>query len=376
MQFRDLHKQYEILKPKIDKGIQEVIDSTSFILGEPVLRLENELANYVGRKHCVSCGNGTDALVLALRAYNIGIGDAVFTADFTYIASASCAELVGATSVFVDIDLDTFNIDSSSLERQIEKVIKEDKLKPKAIVPVDLFGQPANYTELENIAKKYNLIIVEDAAQGFGGKIGNRRACSFGDISCTSFFPAKPLGCYGDGGAIFTDDDKIAERLKSLRAGGKSPVDKYDNIEIGTNSRLDTIQAAILLPKFYAFRDYELTAVNDVANWYTKRLLNHVVTPKVIDGYLSSWAQYTILLKNKEQRDSLQLKLKENGIPSMIYYPKGMHQQKAFKNLKLEDADFPNSIEATKRVLSLPMHPYMSEEEVEHICSVILKEIR
>ena len=336
MEFRDLHKQYEKLKPEIDKGIRDTINSTAFILGKPVIELEKELAEYVGRKHCIACGNGTDALVLALKAHNIGQGDAVFTADFTYIASASCAELVGATSVFADIDLKTFNINPASLERQIQKVIKEGKLKPKAIVPVDLFGQPANFNELEKIAKKYGLIIVEDAAQGFGGMIGDKRACSFGDISCTSFFPAKPLGCYGDGGAIFTDDDKIAERLRSLRAGGKSPVDKYDNIEIGTNSRLDTIQAAILLPKFHAFRDYELKAVNNVADWYTKRLKDYVVTPTVFDGYLSSWAQYTILLKSKEERDMLQAKLKVKDIPSMIYYPRGMHQQQAFRNLNLK----------------------------------------
>ena len=376
MQFRDLHKQYETLKAEIDRGIQDVINETSFILGKQVSDLEKELAQYVGRKYCISCGNGTDALVLALKSHNIGQGDAVFTADFTYIASASCAELVGATSVFADIDLKTFNIDPVSLEKQIERVIKEGKLKPKAIVPVDLFGQPANYDALERIAKKYGMIIVEDAAQGFGGMIDNKRACSFGDISCTSFFPAKPLGCYGDGGAIFTDDDKIAERLRSLRAGGKSPVDKYDNIEIGTNSRLDTIQAAILLPKFHAFKDYELKAVNDVAKMYTKYLKDYVITPTILDGYLSSWAQYTILLKNKEERDLLQAKLKEKGIPSMIYYPRGMHQQQAFRNLGLTDEDYPNTVEATKRVLSLPMHPYMSEEDINNICSVILKEFK
>ncbi|MBR6071653.1 MAG: DegT/DnrJ/EryC1/StrS family aminotransferase [Acholeplasmatales bacterium] len=375
MQFRDLHAQYEALKSEIDKGINDVINSTSFILGRQVTELENELASYVGRKHCVSCGNGTDALVLALKAHNVGAGDAVFTADFTYIASASCAELVGATSVFADIDLNTFNICPKSLEEQIQKVIKEGKLKPKAIVPVDLFRLPANFEEIEKIAKKYNLIIVEDAAQGFGGNINGKMACSFGDISCTSFFPAKPLGCYGDGGAIFTDDDSIAERLRSLRAGGKSPVDKYDNREIGTNSRLDTIQAAILLPKFHAFKDYEVNDVNKVAGWYTELLKDKVVTPKVPSGYLSSWAQYTILLKNSEERSKVQSKLKENGIPSMIYYPRGMHQQQAFKNLNLKDSDYPNAIEATKRVLSLPMHPYMKKEDVELICSVILKEI-
>lgn len=376
MQFRDLHTQYQVLKNEIDKGINDVINSTSFILGKQVSELETELAEYVGRKYCVSCGNGTDALVLALKAYNVGHGDAVFTADFTYIASASCAELVGATSVFVDIDLNSFNISPQSLEKQIKKVLAEGKLKPKAIVPVDLFGLPANFDEIEKIAKKYNLIIVEDAAQGFGGMIGNKRACSFGDISCTSFFPAKPLGCYGDGGAIFTDDDSIAERLKSLRAGGKSPVDKYDNREIGTNSRLDTIQAAILLPKFHAFRDYEINDVNKVANWYTVLLKDKVITPTVPNGYLSSWAQYTILLKDNEERNRVQAKLKENGIPSMIYYPRGMHQQQAFKNLDLDDKDFPNAVEATKRVLSLPMHPYMIKEDVEKICSIILEEIK
>lgn len=375
MQFRDLHAQYQVLKNEIDKGINDVISSTSFILGKQVIELENELASYVGRKHCVTCGNGTDALVLALKAYNIGEGDAVFTADFTYIASASCAELVGATSVFADIDLNTFNICPKSLEKQIEKVIKEGKLKPKAIVPVDLFGLPANFEEIEKIAKKYDLIIIEDAAQGFGGNINGKMACSFGDISCTSFFPAKPLGCYGDGGAIFTDDDVVAERLRSLRAGGKSPIDKYDNREIGTNSRLDTIQAAILLPKFRAFRDYEINDVNKVASWYTELLKDKVVTPKIPSGYLSSWAQYTILLKDSEERSKVQSKLKEKGIPSMIYYPRGMHQQQAFKNLNLKDDDYTNTIDATKRVLSLPMHPYMKKEDVELICSVILKEI-
>ena len=376
MQFRDLHRQYQELKPEIDKGIQEVIDSTAFILGKPVSDLETELAQYVGRKHCVACANGTDALVLALRVYDVGVGDAVFTADFTYVASASCAELVGATSVFADIDPRTFNIDPKSLEEQIEKVLKEGKLRPRAIVPVDLFGLPANFKEIERIAKKYNLIIIEDAAQGFGGNINGKRACSFCDISCTSFFPAKPLGCYGDGGAIFTDDDQIDERLRSLRAGGKSPTDKYDNREIGMNSRLDTIQAAILIPKFHAFRDYELDAVNKVAKWYTERLHDVVVTPLIPEGYLSSWAQYTIMLENREQRDAMQAKLKENGIPSMIYYPRGMHQQQAFKNLKLNDKDYPNAIDATNKVLSLPMHPYLSEDEVEYICSVITKELQ
>lgn len=372
MQFRDLKKQYEVLKPEIDAGIQDVINGTSFILGKQVTELETKLAKYVGRKHCVCCGNGTDALVLALRAYDIGPGDACFVADFTYIASASCAALVGATPVFVDIDRKTFNIDPVALEETIKKTFEDGILTPKVIIPVDLFGLPANFEAIQEIAKKYNLVVLEDAAQGFGGNINGKMACSFGDISITSFFPAKPLGCYGDGGAIFTDDDTIDERLRSIRAGGKSPLDKYDNREIGTNSRLDTIQAAILLPKFKAFVEYELENVNKVANWYTERLKKFVVTPYVPEGYYSSWAQYTIKLKNREERDTIQKKLKNSGIPSMIYYPRGMHQQEAFKSMNLSGELFPNVTVATNTVLSLPMHPYLDEDTVDMICRIII----
>lgn len=373
MQFRDLRAQYEVLKEEIDSGIKEVIASSAFILGKPVAELEGQLAEYVGRKHCVSCGNGTDALVLSLRAHDVGIGDAVFVPDFTYVASASCAELVGATPVFTDIDLRTFNMSPDSLEKMIIKTLNEGRLTPKAIIPVDLFGLPANIPEIEIIANKYGLLILEDSAQGFGGKINGKTACSFGDISATSFFPAKPLGCYGDGGAVFTDDDNVAERLKSIRAGGKSPVDKYDNRELGMNSRLDTIQAAILIPKLKAFREYELKAVNQVAQWYNERLSKDFITPYVPDGFYSSWAQYTILLDNRNARDDMQKKLRENGIPSMVYYPRGMHQQAMFKELNLSDELYPNSIEATNRVLSLPMHPYLDEATVDLICQNVLK---
>lgn len=373
MQFRDLKIQYEALKPEIDAGIQEVINSTSFILGKPVTELEEKLATYVGRKHCVACGNGTDALVLALRANDIGPGDAVFVADFTYIASASCACLVGATPVFADINISTFNIDPSSLEDAIKRTIKEGKLTPKAIIPVDLFGLPADYDAIQKIADKYNLLVLEDAAQGFGGRIGSKIACSFGEISATSFFPAKPLGCYGDGGAVFTDDDAIAERLRSIRAGGKSPTDKYDNREVGMNSRLDTLQAAILLPKFKAFVEHELDDVNKVAKWYTERLKDKFETPFIPKGYLSSWAQYTIRFSDKTERDAMQTKLKENGIPSMIYYPRGMHQQQVFKYMNLSDELYPNAVMATKTVLSLPMHPYLDEKTIDKICNVLLK---
>lgn len=375
MQFRDLHSQYEALKPDIDAGIQSVIDSTGFILGKPVTELENQLAEYVGRKHCVGVGNGTDALVLSLKANNIGTGDAVFVPDFTYIASASCAALVGAAPVFVDIDLSTFNMSPSALEEMIKSTLAEGKLTPKAIIPVDLFGLPADYEQINKIAGKYGLIVLEDAAQGFGGRINEKKACSFGSISATSFFPAKPLGCYGDGGAIFTDDDATDERLRSLRAGGKSPTDKYDNREIGYNSRLDALQAAILLPKFKAFKEYELDAVNNVAAKYTEALKNIVITPTIPAGFYSSWAQYTILLESKEKRNAMQAALKEKGIPTMIYYPRGMHQQACFAGMNLCDELYPNTVEATRRVLSLPMHPYMKDDEQQFIINALLENL-
>ena len=373
MQFRDLHAQYEALKPEIDAGIQAVIESTGFILGKPVAELEEKLAAYVGRKHCVGVANGTEALQLALMAMDVNIGDAVFTSDFTYFASAGCASIIGATPVLVDIELDTFNMSPTALEAQIKKVVAEGKLSPKVIIPVDLFGLPANMPEIEKIAQKYGLKILEDAAQGFGGRINEKLACSFGDMSATSFFPAKPLGCYGDGGAIFTDNDAVDARLRSLRASGKSPEDKYDNREIGMNSRLDTLQAAILLPKFKAFVDYEVDAVNKVADRYTEALKDKVITPTVPDGFYSSWAQYTILLTDGEQRNTVQAKLKEKGIPSMIYYPRGLHQQKAYAWMELRDEDYPNTIAATKRVLSLPMHPYMKEEEQDYILASLME---
>lgn len=371
MQFRDLGAQYKALKSEIDAGIAEVIESNGFILGKKVTELEERLARYVGRKHCVACANGTDALQLVLMAWGIGPGDAVFTSDFTYFASAGTSSILGATPVLVDINKRTFNIDPESLEYQIKKVINEGKLTPKVIVPVDLFGQPADYTKIIPIAEKYGLKILEDGAQGFGGSINGKLACSFGDASTTSFFPAKPLGCYGDGGAIFTDDDKMDELLRSLRAQGRSPEDKYDNRCIGMNSRLDTLQAAIILPKFKAFVEYEVEAVNKVAARYTENLKDVVITPMVLDGFYSSWAQYTILLETKEQRNLLQKELKAMGIPSMVYYPRGLHQQTAFTDMKLDGADYKNTVYATEHVLSLPMHPYLDEATVDFISNAV-----
>lgn len=372
MQFRDLGAQYKELKPEIDAGIQNVIDSSAFILGKPVSELEDKLAKYVGRKHCVTCGNGTDALQLALMIWGIGPGDAVFTSDFTYFASAGTSSILGATPIFVDIDPSTFNMSSESLEYQIKRVLYEGKLNPRVIIPVDLFGQPADYDKILPLAEKYGLKVLEDGAQGFGGNIRGKMACSFGDISTTSFFPAKPLGCYGDGGAIFTDDDEIDARLRSMRSQGKSPVDKYDNREIGMNSRLDTLQAAILLPKFKAFVENELEAVNKVAEMYSEQLKKSFVTPTVLEDFYSSWAQYTILAENAEDRKELQTRLKNRNIPSMIYYPRGLHQQEAYRSMRLSDEMYPNTVEVTKRCLSLPIHSYMKEEEIEQIVSSLI----
>lgn len=373
MEFRDLGAQYRALKPDIDKGIQSVLDNHNFILGAPVAELEKQLAEYVGTKHCVACASGTDALIMPLMAWGIGEGDTVFVPDFTYFATANCAMLQGATVVLVDIDERTFNMSPEALEKAIERVESEGKLTPRVVIPVDLFGQPADYSCIKKIAAEHGLKILEDGAQGFGGEIDGKRACSFGDVGATSFFPAKPLGCYGDGGAIFTDDDEMADKLRSLRASGRSPADKYDNQTMGLNSRLDTLQAAILLPKLRAFIEYELADINKVASKYTDALRDFVVTPLVKDGYLSSWAQYTILLKDETQRDALKAHLQTKNIPTMIYYPRGMHQQTALKTAKMNGGEFPNTESIVKRCLALPLHPYMSDEDIMTVADEIKK---
>lgn len=369
MQFRDLKKQYQVLKEEMDVAISEVLENCNFISGNQVKELEERLAKYVGRKHCITCGNGTDALTMMMMAWNIKEGDAIFVPDFTFFASAEVVSFEGATPVFYDVDPDSFNADVTSLKDAIQKVKDEGKLIPRAIIAVDLFGQPADYEKLEAIAKENNLLLLEDAAQGFGGRIGDREACSFGDASTTSFFPAKPLGCYGDGGAIFTDDDETAELLESIRVHGKGQF-KYDNVRIGWNSRLDTLQAAILGVKLTAFEKNELKAVNEVAKKYTEVLRDIVKTPGVKEGFYSSWAQYTIQLKNQEERDGLQAYLKENGVPSMVYYPKPMHLQTAFADTK-KYVDCPVSEKLCEKVLALPMHPYMDDDDMNFVVTVI-----
>ena len=372
MQFRDLKHQYQVLKPQIDQAVLDVMQSGAFIMGQPVKELEAQLAEYVGVRHCLTCANGTDALTLALKAWGIGPGDAVFVPDFTFFSSAEVVSLEGAPPVFVDVDEDTFNISTSDLERAIIQTLAEDKLSPKVIVTVDLFGLPANYPAIRQIADKYHLLILEDGAQGFGGNINGQRACSFGDISTTSFFPAKPLGCYGDGGAVFTDNDEWAALIESYRVHGKGTF-KYDNVRIGMNSRLDTVQAAILQVKLRAFHDYELADVNKVASRYTELLKDVacIKTPVIPTGFYSSWAQYTLRLDSKEQRDTLQARLREQGIPSMVYYPTPMHLQTAFQHLASDNSHLTSATRLSETVLSLPMHPYMTDEDIQSVVDAI-----
>lgn len=377
MQFRDLKQQYQVLKEDIDAAMVKVATDCNFISGAQVAELEKELAEYVGVKHCVTCANGTDALSIAMMVWDFGEGDAVFVPDFTFFSSGEIVSHCGATPVFVDVEKDTYNMSADSLERAIKKVVDDGKLKPRAIVAVDLFGLPADFSKLKPIAEKYGLLILEDGAQGFGGRIGDSLVCSFGDIATTSFFPAKPLGCYGDGGALFTDNDEWADLMRSIRVHGKGTM-KYDNVRIGLNSRLDTIQAAILSVKLKAFKEYEVEAVNKAAEQYTALLKDTVTVPVVPEGFYSSWAQYTIQLKDRKQRDKLQQVLRDNGIPSMIYYPKPMHKQLAFGLATADGAcDYGFDCSTTESlcdtVLSLPMHPYLKEEEIGKVAEVVRK---
>lgn len=369
IQFRDLQTQYKVLKKQIDKAVSEVLDKGNFISGSQVKELESQLAAHVGVKHCITCANGTDALELALKAIGVGESDAVFVPDFTFFASGEAPAQCGAMPVFVDIEADTYNIDPEKLEIAIKTVIKDGRFVPKVIVTVDLFGLPANYNKIRAIAEKYSLKILEDGAQGFGGEYFGKKACGFGDISTTSFFPAKPLGCYGDGGAIFTDNDDYADLIRSLCVHGKG-TDKYHNIRLGSNSRLDTIQAAILLEKLKAFREYELEAVNKAAKAYRERLENVVVLPSVPEKFYSSWAQYTIRVTDENERNNLQEYLKKQEIPTNVYYPVPMHEQKAFKNRNLSYGT-EETKKACKQVLSLPIGPYITEEEIEFVCEKI-----
>lgn len=366
MQFIDLQAQYQHLKNRIDTRIQTVLDHGKYILGPEVQEFEEQLSNYVGVKHTIGVANGTDALQLALMALGVSNGDAVFVPTFTFFASAEVVPLVGATAIFADINEKTYNICPVDLEAKIEKTLKEGSLVPKVIIAVDLFGLPADYAAIKRIADKYNLYVIEDAAQGFGGSINDKKAGSFGDIATTSFFPAKPLGCYGDGGAAFTNDDDLAEIIRSLRVHGKGK-DKYDNVRIGLNSRLDTIQAAVLIEKLIEF-PIELEARQVVANRYSGALEDKFYIPFLPQGFKSSWAQYTIQAKKGDRKEPM-AQLKNAGIPSVVYYGTNMHEQTAFKKLGYKHYNLSQAETTAKSVFSLPMHPYMLEDQQMRIIS-------
>ena len=369
--FNDLSAQYQHLKKEIDAGIADVIAGCHFISGPQVGELEQELCTYTGRNYCVSVSNGTDALAMPLMAYGIGEGDAVFVPSFTFVATAEVVSLVGATPVFCDVRPDTFNLDPESLREQVERVEKEGKLKPKMVIPVDLFGLPADYPAIEKICREHGLLVMEDAAQGFGGELGDKKACSFGEVSATSFFPAKPLGCYGDGGAVFTDDEELYNLLVSIRVHGKGAF-KYDNVRVGLNARLDTLQAAILLPKLRAF-DAENETRRRAAALYTSLLKDSFETPAAPEGYSSSWAQYTLKAKDEAERGRIMDALKEAGVPTMIYYPKPLHQQIVYQGLAHQAKSLPVSEDLCRRVFSLPMHGYLEPETVASICEILKK---
>lgn len=368
MEFRDLKKQYSVLKNEIDMKIADVCASAHFISGAQVSELEKQLAEYVGVKHCISCANGTDAITLALKAWGIGKGDAVFVPDFTFFSSGECPAAEGAVSVFVDVDESSFNIDPDKLEAAVIQILSEGVYTPKAVVAVDLFGQPADYPRITKICQKYGLLLLEDGAQGFGGSIGEKRACSFGDISTTSFFPSKPLGCYGDGGAVFTDNDEWAAIIRSLAVHGKNSENKYDNIRLGMNSRLDTLQAAVLQVKLKAFKEHELQDVNEAAEMYNEALKDTgLILPRIEKGYISSWAQYTVRIPQGIDRNALKTSLQERSVPTMIYYMKPMHLQQAFAGTRSAEADCPVTRKLCDTVLSLPIHPYLSREDINTV---------
>ena len=372
LQFRDLEKQYQVLKDQLDAALIDARASATYIGGPHVSDLEEQLADYVGVKHCISCANGTDALQLALMVWGVGPDDAVFVPDFTFFSSGEVVSAVGATPFFVDVDKETYNIDTEALDQAINFVEECTKLTPKVVVAVDLFGLPADYPKIRSVCKQHRVLLLEDGAQGFGGSIGDKMACSFGDISTTSFFPAKPLGCFGDGGAVFTDDDEWASLLRSYAVHGKGSM-KYDNVRIGMNSRLDALQAAILQVKLEAFSQREVDAVNEVACAYTDGLSDFAaetgtILPFVPAGFRSSWAQYTVQLPDSLNRSDLQMLLKKQNIPTMVYYPKPMHDQTAFEGKCLCPTGCSVTVELCRTVLSLPMGPYLEHANIQFVC--------
>lgn len=372
MQFIDLASQYARLRKEINARIESVLDRQAFIQGPEVRELEEALAEFSGARRVITCANGTDALQLALMAFGVGPGDAVLVPSFTYTATAEVILLLGARPIFVDSDPDTFNIDFDCAEVALTRLKAEGELRPAALLTVDLFGLPVDYDRARAFADAHDLAFISDAAQGFGADYGGRRiGSSLADITTTSFFPAKPLGCYGDGGAVFTDDDRVADIIRSICLHGKGDA-KYDVVRVGVNSRLDTLQAAILLPKLAVFAD-ELEKRHAVAQAYVERLKDHVATPQLPEeGSRCAWAQFTIKV---EDRDGVQARLKAAGVPSNVYYPRPMHLQPAYVDYGNGPGSLPVAEQLSQVVLSLPMHPYLTAEEIDHVANAVISAV-
>ncbi|MFC1886506.1 DegT/DnrJ/EryC1/StrS family aminotransferase [Thermodesulfobacteriota bacterium] len=385
--FIDLKIQFKHLEKEIRTRIDNVLKHGNFIMGPEVRELEEKLAEFVNVKHCIGCASGTDALLMALMAYGVSPGDAIFTTPFTFIATAEVISLLGATPVFVDVDAKTFNIDPDKLELAIKAFKSNDRkiyplpslkrqhqsaIIPRGVITVDLFGLPCEYDKINTLANSEDFFVIEDAAQGLGGEYKGRKACSLTEIGCTSFFPAKPIGGYGDGGAVFTNNDLLAQKLESIRVHGKGE-HKYDNIRIGINGRLDTLQAAILLPKLKAF-PIELELRQQVAQIYYEHInpCSALCTPFVPKSMISAWAQYSVLAETFERRTKIQALLKEEGIPTAIYYPTPLHLLPVFRDLGYKEGDFPVSENISRRIFSLPMHPYLEKSEIEWISKKLL----
>jgi len=370
LDFIDLKAQQQRISALLTENIQRVLAHGQYIMGPEIQALEARLAAYVGVKHAISCSSGTDALLMPLMAYGVGPGDAIFTTPFTFIATAEVILLVGATPVFVDIDSKTFNLDPEALAEAVGRLGQHPgtaHLKPKGIIPVDLFGQPADYDRIHAVARRHSLFVLEDAAQSFGATYKGKRAGALAEVAATSFFPAKPLGCYGDGGAVFTDDDNLAEVLCSIRVHGQGR-HKYEHVRIGLTGRLDTLQAAVLLAKLEIF-DQEVVDRQRVARQYSQALNAAVETPYVAPDCTSVWAQYSVL---SDHRELMLQKLQDARIPTAIYYPLPLHLQKAFTHLGYKEGDFPVSERASQRIFSLPMHPYLGQADQEKIVQALL----
>jgi dTDP-4-amino-4,6-dideoxygalactose transaminase len=366
--FTDLEAQQAIIRDKVNLALQKVLAHGQYILGPEVHELESALEKFCGAKYAISCANGTDALVLALMSQNLGADDCVFVPTFTFTATASSVANVGGRIVFVDVDQDTFNLDSKSLLAGIKKV-QAAGMRPRGMIPVDLFGQPADYDVLLDIARQHDMFVIADAAQSFGASYRSKKVGAFGHVTTTSFYPAKPLGCYGDGGCVFTDDEQLSSLLDSLRMYGKGE-SKYDTVRVGINSRLDTMQAAILLEKLKVFPQ-ELDKRQQIARRYDEVLKDFVHVPVIKEGVVSSWSQYTIKLKDQKERDSVQAKLKAYGIPTVVYYHKPIHRQVAYQHCLKASDELSNADHLASTVLSLPMSPYLdfSDEYVEQLLS-------